>query len=110
MKRILLAAVAALGLAGTGHAAFTNQAITPSDGGRRQTCYVADPDNALNVRTSPNGEIIGVLTNKTEVDIKDRKGKWVFVQSWIPNQPEASQSGWVYRQYLVGCHVHEEGC
>jgi hypothetical protein len=109
MKGILLGAAAALGLAGTAHA-FTNQAITPKDEGRKQTCYVNDPNNALNVRTSPNGTILGVLTNKTMVDIMDRKGKWAFVQSWIPNQPEASQSGWVYTQYLIGCHMQEDGC
>ena len=66
-------------------------------------CRVADPTNTpLNVRTSPNGHIVGKLKNGDIVSIldrsSDRSGKaWAYVGSGKDNRP----IGWVYRDFLA---------
>ena len=66
-------------------------------------CIVADPTpTPLNVRTAPNGRIIGTLYNGQSVDIIDhatdeRLQPWVYV-----SDPETKNPiGWVYRKYIV---------
>src|SRR5262245_35467657 len=55
----------------------------------------------LNVRTTPNGNIVGTLSNGTLVNILDRpsnvRGRtWVYVGRYEDRVP----IGWVYRDYL----------
>jgi uncharacterized protein len=65
-------------------------------------CRVADPTSTpLNVRTSPNGRIVGTLGNGMSVAIldrmTDRKGEtWVYVGGPEDRMP----MGWVYANYL----------
>lgn len=69
--------------------------------GARQNCYVNDPTGTpLNVRTSPNGHMVGTLSNGTSVSLldqtSDRDGRsWVYVGS-----PDLKPIGWVYREFL----------
>jgi S1-C subfamily serine protease len=61
-----------------------------------------DPTNTpLNVRSSPNGNIVGTLSNGTLVKVLDRPSKvrgttWVYVGRYEDRVP----IGWVYRDYL----------
>jgi len=71
-----------------------------------QTCRVMDPTGTpLNVRTIPNGHIVGTLTNGEQVTVldrtSDRRGKvWVYVGNYEDNKP----IGWVFREFIV-CRV-----
>lgn len=68
-------------------------------------CRVTDPtDTPLNVRTSPNGRIVGTLVNGQRVTVLDRVqsgGKaWVYVgDRELGDQP----IGWVFREF-VSCY------
>jgi hypothetical protein len=67
----------------------------------RSACWVADPTSTpLNVRTSPNGRIVGVLENGFAVTIlgqKSSKGQaWVYVG----NADVGTPIGWVFRDYV----------
>lgn len=70
-----------------------------------QTCKVTDPTGTdLNVRTAPNGRIVGALSNGQRVTILDRTtagGKaWVYVgDAELGDQP----FGWVFREF-VSCY------
>jgi S1-C subfamily serine protease len=65
-------------------------------------CRVMDPTGTpLNVRTAPNGHVVGTLSNGTLVKILDRpsngRGRtWVYVGRYEDRVP----IGWVYRDYL----------
>ena len=64
-------------------------------------CLVADPTGTLlNVRSSPDGHIVGALSNGTLVTIFDRStnggSTWVYVGTFENRVP----IGWVYRDYL----------
>jgi S1-C subfamily serine protease len=65
-------------------------------------CRVMDPTGTpLNVRTAPNGHMVGTLSNGTLVKILDRpsnvRGRtWVYVGRYEDRVP----IGWVYRDYL----------
>lgn len=65
-------------------------------------CVIADPTSTpLNIRTTPNGKIIGTIANGERARIldqtTDRTGdQWVYISD------SASQPlGWVFRRYLV---------
>jgi uncharacterized protein YraI len=61
-------------------------------------CLVADPSGTpLNVRTQPNGTILGALHNDAEVVVVDltRDRKWAKV---VPIQ--VGKAGWVFFDYL----------
>lgn len=81
-------------------AAIVAAAITPANAGLA-SCVVDDPTGTpLNVRTSPNGLILGALNNGTPVEITssrmDASHKvWFFV---VPKGP--GKSGFVYSQLL----------
>ena len=63
---------------------------------RAETCTVADPSGTpLNVRESPDGAILGALSNGVRVTTRKRLGDWVRI---IPEA--AGKSGWVWREYL----------
>ena len=65
-------------------------------------CIVADPSpTPLNVRTAPNGRVVGALDNGQVVSILDSsiddQGRpWVYVAN-----DTGSPLGWVYREYVV---------
>ena len=64
-------------------------------------CVVADPSGTpLNVRSQPQGTILGALSNGTAVEVRDvepdRRGNvWARV---VP--PGRGKAGWVYRDHL----------
>ncbi|WP_219725440.1 SH3 domain-containing protein, partial [Fischerella thermalis] len=63
-------------------------------------CKVTDPTGTpLNVRKSPNGQIIGTIENNTEVDIyeivRDEKNR-----PWAKVGFEGRVWGWVFREFI----------
>jgi len=75
---------------------------TMATGAWAQYCTVTDPTGTpLNVRTSPNGPILGALHNGATVQILqttvDASGRpWAFVAP-----QEAGKNGWVFGAYLT---------
>jgi hypothetical protein len=66
----------------------------------RDTCVVADPTGTpLNIRTSPNGKIVGKIANGERVRISDQTtedGKqWAYISN-----AAARPMGWVFRKFL----------
>jgi hypothetical protein len=65
-------------------------------------CRVVDPTGSpLNVRTSPQGRIVGNLPNDMLVAVidraVDRRGKaWVYISKFSDGKP----IGWVYREFI----------
>jgi hypothetical protein len=64
------------------------------------TCVVADPTGtALNIRTSPNGKIVGKIANGERIRISDQTtedGKqWAYISN-AASRP----MGWVFRKFL----------
>jgi len=62
----------------------------------------------LNVRTTPNGHIVGTLNNGDQVTVldgtSDRKGKsWVYVGDYKDNKP----IGWVFREFIA-CYIRAD--
>lgn len=68
-------------------------------------CAVTDPTGTpLNIRETPNGEIIGRVTNGAGVRVVnssfDERGRpWVL----IPPRGSSQVAGWVYREF-VSCY------
>ena len=66
-------------------------------------CRVMDPTGtSLNLRTGPNGRIIGTLPNGALVSVIDRttdaNGKpWVYIASLETGRP----LGWVFREFIA---------
>ncbi|MGD1037105.1 MAG: SH3 domain-containing protein [Roseiarcus sp.] len=66
-------------------------------------CKVMDPTGTpLNVRSTPQGNIVGTLTNGELVSIVDSSvdatGKsWVYVARYSDGAP----IGWVYREFIA---------
>ena len=66
----------------------------------RNTCVIADPTGTpLNIRTSPNGKIVGKIANGERVRISDQTtedGKqWAYISN-TASRP----MGWVFRRFL----------
>jgi Bacterial SH3 domain len=65
-------------------------------------CVVVDPTSTpLNIRTAPNGQIVGTIPNGQPVRIlnqtKDTLGKpWASIAD-----ANSRPLGWVFREYLV---------
>lgn len=51
--------------------------IALMDNTRAEACLVKDPSGTLNVRSSPEGLVVGALKNGTLVVIEERRGDWV---------------------------------
>ncbi len=66
----------------------------PAPGGPRAECVVNVGWDLLNVRTWPNGPIIGILPSGTPLTALAFDGDWAFVQNW-------GGIGWVYQPYLA---------
>lgn len=67
----------------------------------RGICLVADPTGTpLNIRTSPNGKIIGKIANGERIRISDQtteNGKeWAYISN-TASRP----MGWVFRKFLA---------
>jgi len=67
----------------------------------RNSCVVADPTGTpLNVRTSPNGKIVGKIANGERIRISDQttvNGKeWAYISNAAPRP-----IGWVFRKFLA---------
>ena len=67
----------------------------------RNTCVVADPTGTpLNIRTSPNGKIVGKIGNGERIRISDQTtqdGKqWAYISN-TASRP----MGWVFRKFLA---------
>lgn len=66
-------------------------------------CRVMDPTGTpLNIRSGPNGEIIGKAQNGALVSIlettRDARGRpWVYVAHRASGEP----LGWVYREFIA---------
>ena len=93
MNRLMIAAAAVLAAATAANAATGDR------------CKVTDPTGTpLNVRSEPNGKIIGTLKNGTLVSITEYKddanGKpWVDVADYKTKKV----IGWVFREF-VSCY------
>ena len=65
-------------------------------------CRVTDPTGTpLNVRTLPNGKIIGTLPNRMPVVVVDQTvdqdhRSWVFLKRGTDDEP----IGWVFRSFI----------
>jgi hypothetical protein len=65
-------------------------------------CMIADPTSTpLNVRTAPNGKLLGNIVNGERVTIldqsEDRTGdRWVYIAD-----ADAKPLGWVFRRFVV---------
>jgi len=89
--RKLLAATSLIGMA------LASNALAQS------RCRVMDPTGTpLNVRTAPNGPIVGALPNGLLVSVVDRavdaNGKpWVYVSGY----DDKATLGWVFREFIA---------
>jgi Bacterial SH3 domain len=62
-------------------------------------CMVTDPTGTpLNVRSRPNGQILGALHNDTQVVIMS--SAVVGGKRWVRILPEAGKQGWVFGDYV----------
>lgn len=74
-----------------------------SEASAQSRCRVMDPTGTpLNVRSSPNGTVVGSLRNGTLVTIldrsRDRQGRsWVYIGRYRSGQ----SVGWVYREFIA---------
>ena len=69
--------------------------------GDQSTCVVVDPTTTpLNVRTAPNGQVIGTIPNGQPVRILNlRNGSHGDLWAYIADN--SRPIGWVFREYLV---------
>ena len=80
----------------------TRQELQPSGADQdRNSRVVADPTGTpLNIRTSPNGKIVGRISNGDRVRISDQTtegGKeWAYISSGA-----SRPMGWVFRRFIV---------
>lgn len=79
--------------------------IEPASAQRTGRCMVSDPTGtALNVRSSPQGQVIGTIGNGRYVRVtdvtQDYKGQpWAYIVGW-----ESGRAiGWVFREF-VSCY------
>ena len=66
----------------------------------RNNCVIADPTGTpLNIRTTPNGKVVGRISNGERVRIADRtveNGKeWAYISSGA-----SRPMGWVFRRFI----------
>ena len=73
----------------------------------KTVCHVDDPTGTpLNVRSTPNGPILGALNNDTVVTVVETT--LVRGQKWVRIVPEIVKPGWVFRNYL-DCDLRPDG-
>jgi hypothetical protein len=67
----------------------------------RSACRIADPTSTpLNVRTTPNGRIVGALENGISVTILEQKSSKGQAWVYVGNADTRSPIGWVFRDYV----------
>lgn len=77
-------------------------AAAAGDAAAQSRCKVTDPTGTpLNVRTAPNGDILGTIGNGRDVEVletrADTRGRsWALVRQ--PGSPAAM--GWVFREFI----------
>jgi Bacterial SH3 domain len=65
----------------------------------KTVCHVDDPTGTpLNVRSTPNGPILGALNNDTVVTVVETT--LARGQKWVRIVPEIGKPGWVFRNYF----------
>ena len=79
----------------------TRQQSQSSGSDQDGTCVVADPTGTpLNIRTSPNGKVVGRIANGERIRISDQtteNGKeWAYISN-TASRP----MGWVFRKFLA---------
>ena len=73
----------------------------PGGTGDRRARFLNPTGSGLNVRTNPNGQIVGTFRNGTLVSVLvrtlDSRGRpWVYVRTYESGAPR----GWVFGNYL----------
>jgi Bacterial SH3 domain/PAN domain len=64
-------------------------------------CRVADPTGTpLNVRTSPDGKIVGTLSKGTIVTVLDNSTSLGKMWAYVARAEDQRHLGWVFRDYL----------
>jgi hypothetical protein len=71
--------------------------VTQAQAAGIMSCTVADPGTPLNLRSSPNGAILGAAHNGTIVIVQDL-AVWSAARSGRSAKP-----GWVFFNYLEDC-------
>jgi hypothetical protein len=77
--------------------------LVVSNASAQSRCRVLDPtETPLNVRTSPNGPVIGTLPNGILVSVvdhtaDDRGRPWVYVVTYDGGHP----IGWIFREFIA---------
>lgn len=65
-------------------------------------CVIADPTNTpLNIRTAPNGKLLGTISNGDRVTVIDETmdrtiDRWAYIAD-----AESKPLGWAFRRYVV---------
>jgi hypothetical protein len=97
MKKLMTAT--AMMLAATAAAAAATEVVIIRSSSNSE-CVVADPTGTpLNVRSKPNGTILGALHNDTRVIVTD--STVASGRVWSKIVPiETGKVGWVFRSYL----------
>jgi predicted aspartyl protease len=68
---------------------------------QHRRCRVADPSGTpLNVRTSPNGKVVGTLSNGTLVTVLDNSTSFGKMWAYVARAEDQLHLGWVFRDYL----------
>jgi hypothetical protein len=91
MKKLVLMAAVAL--------------IALMENTRAEACLVKDPSGTLNVRSSPNGLVVGAMKNGTLVVIEERRGDWVSI---TPHAKRSEKPVWVQYTRLDCDFVDDE--
>jgi hypothetical protein len=74
-----------------------------SDAAAQSRCRILDPTGTpLNVRTAPNGQVIGTVPNGMLVSVIDQRDdnrgrSWVYVAAHDSGRP----IGWVFREFIA---------
>jgi hypothetical protein len=64
-------------------------------------CTVTDPtDTPLNVRSQPNGKILGALHNDTKVLVTEKTKDWKWAKIIPIDMDKTGKTGWVFYDYL----------
>lgn len=77
-------------------------AAVPAAAQKTGRCMVSDPTGTpLNIRTSPQGRIVGTISNGSMVRVasmsRDGKGQaWAYIVRW----EDGSSIGWVFREFI----------
>ena len=60
--------------------------------------------SSLNVRASPNGDVLFAIPKNSVVGVIKVQGKWAMIMYMPDNNPQAAKHGWVSTSYLQVIH------